>query len=456
MCGINLLFDDDEHTMNWMIARMGQRGTRHTIRSYFKDRLWLGHMRLPIQGLGEEWDHPLSLGKWDGAMVGELFNFKELEPTAQSDLPVALKYWDALGTGSLDLFDGFWAIVFIDRSAGTVYVITDPLAKKPLYYRKHPRTMISSEIWPLTLDESTPDPIYRSAVMKWGYCPDERTPFSEILKVPPGMILEIRHDGTVEKAYRYESKHLRPTAVDEISNPLYNLMKDAVKNRLVSDVPVSLLLSGGLDSSILYKLTEKITRNFTVFHVENSEEEYLNDLKIPGDVRVERIESESISLSEAIDANQTPVDLGSVIPQMALGRAIQKKGFNVALSGDGADELFGGYRRAMDYDSQMSDVFHELVYYHLPRLDTLMMASTVELRCPYLSWPVIRKAMTIPWRQRRSKEFLKAAFADLIPKRILERKKKPLRISGYDENRLGWRMRCMEEFDKILERRRLK
>jgi asparagine synthase (glutamine-hydrolysing) len=412
-------------------------------------------MRLPIQGLDKKWDHPISFGKWDGAMVGEFFNFKELEPLASSDLPVALKYWDALGTKSFDLFDGFWALVFIDRSAGTTYVVTDPLAKKPLYYRKRPRMMMSSEIWPLTIDAVTIDPVYRSAVMKWGYCPEDRTPFAEIQKIPPGMCMEIGIDGTIERAFRYESRLLKPTFDDEYGNPLYNLMKDAVKNRLVSDVPVSLLLSGGLDSSILYKITERLTHNFTVFHVANSEEEYLNDLDIPGDIRVVKVKVESVSFEDAIETNQTPVDLGSVIPQFALGKIISKAGFRVALSGDGADELFGGYRRAMDYDSQMSDVFHELVYYHLPRLDSLMMASTVELRCPYLSWPVIRKAMTIPWEQRRSKEFLKAAFADAIPKKILNRPKKPLRVSEYDDDRIGWRKKCVETFDRILERRKV-
>ena len=219
-----------------------------------------------------------------------------------------------------------------------------------------------------------------------------------------------------------------------------------MKRRLVSDVPVSLLLSGGLDSTILYKLIEQQTHNFTVFHVENDESEYLDDLNVPGDVKVIRVPSPVVNKSKIFEANQTPVDLGSVFPQYAIGKAVRENGFSVAISGDGADELFGGYRRAKEYDSQMSDVFHELIYYHLPRLDFLMSRFTIELRCPYLSFPVIQMMIGTPWSGRRSKEMLKEAFKDLIPKRILSREKKPLKTPKARDDKMGWRLECIKFF----------
>jgi len=223
---------------------------------------------------------------------------------------------------------------------------------------------------------------------------------------------------------------------------------------MVSDVPVSLLLSGGLDSSIIYKILERMTHQFTVFHVNNKEEEYLNDLDIPNDIPVRKIDLWLPGMiDEAVFANQTPVDMGSVIQQYALGKSIKEQGFNVAISGDGADELFGGYRRAMEYDSQASDIYHELIHYHLPRLDRLMMASTVELRCPYLSWDVLALAQKIPWKQRRSKELLKEIFIDLLPLSIIERSKRPLRIEQYDDSKINWRHMVMNAFDMVTERR---
>jgi asparagine synthase (glutamine-hydrolysing) len=462
MCGINILFNSDPEAAS-QILRMNEdlshRGLRKKVRSYFGGRVMLGHVRLPIQGLSDRWDHPQSWMQWDGAFVGEVFNFKELDPEAESDLPVMLKAWEKRGVQAFRSFDGFWAAAFIDNMKKRVYVITDPLAKKPLYIRFKPLA-ISSEIWPLVnLGKVTPDLIYYSSVAKWGYAFDGSTPFDEIKKIPAGRCLAISQYGKMianEQYWRwkYEEKYQVSPSVDH----LRSLIKRAVERRLVSDVPVSLLLSGGLDSTIIYKLVERQTHNFTVFHIENNESEFLEELKIPSDVRlVHVIPAESVSMKDAFRANQSPVDLGSVLPQFEMGRAVKADGFKVALSGDGADELFGGYQRAQEYDPQMSDIFQELIYYHLPRLDHLMMASMVELRCPFLSTSVVDYALRIPWDFRKKKEMLKKAFKSIVPSRIIDRAKVPLKIPEVRIDRVKWRLSCIKFFREEVanyERRR--
>ncbi len=143
------------------------------------------------------------------------------------------------------------------------------------------------------------------------------------------------------------------------------------------------------------------------------------------------------------------MDLGSVLPQYALSCAIKREGYNVVLSGDGADELFGGYGRARIYDSQYSDIFHELVYYHLPRLDKLMMANTIELRCPFLSRDVIQGALSVNYKQRTEKQFLKKIFQDIVPRPILERKKEPLKIADLrGKDKMNYRLDLINLFRK--------
>jgi asparagine synthase (glutamine-hydrolysing) len=125
---------------------------------------------------------------------------------------------------------------------------------------------------------------------------------------------------------------------------------------------------------------------------------------------------------------------------------LKEHGFNVVLTGDGADELFGGYRRIVQYDSQYSDIFGELVNYHLPRLDKTMMASTVELRSPFLAYFVIERALQLPYSKRLNKSELKLAFKDLVPEHILNRPKEPLKTIAVQEGGVEYRKQVIDRF----------
>lgn len=436
MCGINLAFGKDN--VEYMNDIIGCRGIRSKVKQLGNTGMYLGHVRLPIQGVDEEHDHPQQYKNIIGAHVGEVFNYKKFGDQ-QSDLPIILRGYSLIGEECFEYFDGFWSAVIFDEDTELIHIYTDPLAKKPLYIRDYP-IAVSSEIKSLILPskENSFDEVYFSSVAKWGYCPESRTPFNGIIKIPMGAHFVIDAKNQQLKSIDFY------TTLNDMQCPgyrrhdLYACMEDSIKNRTVSDVPISMLLSGGLDSTIIYYLLSAVVQEpLTIFHVENDESKYLDYIRLrPKDeIVMVDINKDDYDIEDVLWTNDGPVDLGSMIPQYLLGREISTYDFNVCISGDGADELFGGYKRAQEYDSQKSDVYHELVYYHLPRLDKMMSAHKVELRCPFLSWAVIQNAFNIPYEERINKKVLKDVFCKIVPDEILHRQKQPLRYRPDHLNR---------------------
>jgi len=433
--------------MNMMQSEITHRGIRQNQVEVTTD-CWLGHTRLPIQGLDSKWDHPFINKKGNiFSGVGEFFDFREKpgESEAENDFDVFIKYYEKMGDRAFARFDGFWSFIAYNNDSQNFYIYTDFLAKKPLYYRclKPDTYAVSSEIKPLmTLDDVTADELYFSTVAKWGYCMDNRTPYKEITKIPANTCMAIRL-GRTPSFYQY----MVPLAPKTKYNIRERIVK-AVERRMISDIPVAILCSGGLDSTIILKIVQGITDNYHVFTVPNgTDAEFVPYLEIPPD-KLTTLNLGTLDLIyNSLYWNESPVDLGSVLPQYALSCAIKKEGYNVVLSGDGADELFGGYGRARKYDSQYSDIFHELVFYHLPRLDKLMMANTIELRCPFLSRDIVEGAMAIVREQRTEKQFLKKLFPDLVPKEIRDRDKEPLKITELrKEDTLNYRLDLIDMF----------
>ena len=442
MCGLNYtpLGDGIIRKMNRTIEHRGLPGRSSTYSDYGVN---LGHVRLPIQGLSEAYDQPYKYGKYIFCFVGEIYNYKAISPKAKSDIAVLVRQWDKKGIDCFADFDWMGACLIFDTSSKELHIITDFLAKKPLYY--HTGTLsVSSEIKALVpFSNGKPDRLYFSTVEKFGYRYDERTPYEEIKKINPGAHIVIKGNRVKFEYYT----QLRSSSPKHLRSELTK----AVRNRLTSDVPISLLASGGLDSTIVLKLALKYTQDITIFHADNGEEEFLNYLDIPSAVKIQKLQKvERPSLFQRLYYNESPLDLGSLIPQYQLACAIAAEGFNVAISGDGADELFGGYRRAKEYDSQYSDIYDELVHYHLPRLDKIMMMRTIELRCPFLARPVVECALGVPYAMRMEKEYLKSQFKDIVHPKILNREKHPLKSSEVLHGGIRWSRELSEHYQDHL------
>jgi asparagine synthase (glutamine-hydrolysing) len=245
---------------------------------------------------------------------------------------------------------------------------------------------------------------------------------------------------------------------DDVLDWLWNKVEISTKNRLLSlDYPISILLSGGLDSSIIGGMLLKLGADVSWYTINNGpDNEYVRECENYWGIKVNQLDytmnAEDPAFSENLKEiyfkwNESPVDMGSVIPQYLLFDAI-KKGTNtrIVLSGDGADEMFGGYRRIDEYDSQGSDIFHELTHYHLPRLDKMSMAHTLELRNPFLNLELVQFAQQLPFELRKHKTVLKKAFKGLVPDSVIDRKKHPLKNERIVKDPLQYRIDAINYF----------
>ena len=383
------------------------------------DDIQLAHIALPIVNLNpHEAIQPLYTdGQVPCLFVGEIFNYKDFGDYYHDGQAIVEAHSDR-GCQDFHKFDGFWS--FVSIAQGNLFAATDYLGQKPIYYRKDIE-VIASEIDILKqFGPVTPNKLFLSNVAKWGYDPMGFTPWNEIYQVPPG---HYYYSGVCHRYWHWDKV--------EKTN-LYDDMKKAVKLRMGGQRKVAQLLSGGLDSTIVYGLLKEEGIEVDVpLHITNSEEDYAKlvcDKLIHISLDDGYDSTNILSDIEALNIHQSPVDLGSVKPQIAMARKLKSMDYNVVMTGDGADELFGGYRRAKEYDSQYSDIFCELPFYHLPKLDRTMMRFTVELRTPYLSPQVIAHALEIPYEKRNGeKKELKETFGHLVPEPILKRSKLPLK-----------------------------
>ena len=351
--------------------------------------------------------------------VGEIFNYEELG--YKTDIECAIEeFWNDPDHlfNRFHTFDGFWS--FVTMYDGDIIAATDYLAQKPVYYRTDIEALASEIDVLARLAPVTRDEVFMSNTLKWGYSPDPRTPWNEIKQVPPG---HYYHKGQVHKYWNWDQIGYTDLRTDLIR---------ATELRLGGQREVSILLSGGLDSTIIHNIiTKELGRTVTAIHVDNGEQDYAH-LVNPDAIQVKL---DNVTDHEAVIVHQSPVDLGSVKPQIAMAKKLRELGFYAVLTGDGADELFGGYRRAKEYDSQMSDMFCELPYYHLPKIDRTMMRYTIETRSPFLAPAVCAYAMNTPYVERDGeKKALKHWFYDLVPTEILNRDKHPLKTDAIRTN----------------------
>lgn len=357
-------------------------------------------------------------------------------------------------------WDGCWAIVYINQN-GTVYCFTDPLGKKQLYYNK--RGDICSQIKPLTSkDEFELDYLYLGAIQKWGYNTDDLTPFTSVKRVMPGKLYMFM-GGTLQNitpdcyfdwrwgTTRLSSEGLRTLVRNSVVEYAQGL-PEGTKN-------IAVLLSGGIDSSVIsYELlqiknegTALKGKELKFYTINNQEDAPFVDLfakKFGIKVKTLSYNMKDVNLRDALSINETPVDLGSMVPNQLMFQAIPEK---VIFTGDGPDEMFGGYRRIDEYDSQKSDVFHELSFYHLPRLEKAAWFFGKDLRCPWLSYDIVRYALSLPFEERKHKAPMKAAYAGIIPDEIINRPKLPLKNDELRADPMAYRRKLVETFVNLAE-----
>lgn len=432
MCGFNIAYGPDAlERVTLMNEALKHRGLYSNVRG--SADFAMGHVRLPIVGLDREFDQPYKDSRGNYFLfAGEILDFRETHPKAKCDVELLEELWDKYGFKERE---GFWSVVRHDTRTGYTSFLTDFLNKKPIYFRIAGGKVagVSSEVKALLpLGPNAPNENYFSQVIKFGYPLDPvSTPVDGIHKMRRGTRMTINCLGQILGMDEGADHMVQREQPRDLCNPtnVRKVIELSVKRRVLSsDVPVAFLLSGGLDSTIVFRLARRWVDKPKVFFVDNGEDARFINEACDG-CEVTQIYPEGVERDEAVKINDGPADMGSLFPQIALAKAIHRQApeVRVVLSGDGADELFGGYSRATRYDSQASDVFDEIVNYHAPRLDKTMMSQTLELRCPFLGRDVLRLALGVPYDLRTSKQLLKAAFVDIVPQSIIERPKLALR-----------------------------
>ena len=300
---------------------------------------------------------------------GEIYNFKELRTELEerghrfrtkSDTEVVLHGYREWGAKILNRLNGMFGLAIWDVKNGRLIVARDAMGIKPVYYRVTDGALtFGSEIRAvLAAIDSVPDiePIALHLFLRFRYTPSPLTMFQGIRKLAPGEMLVVESGRcAVRRWYNYAPIPFEHTKTDdEAVSELMELYRGAVKRHLLSDVPVGILLSGGLDSGLLLALMREHGANwpaYTVGYGDVFEDDELKDAAetarllgagfVP--VQLDRGEFEE-SLAKIVDCLEEPVTSSSIVPMYFVCQRARQD-VKVALIGQGPDELFGGYTR---------------------------------------------------------------------------------------------------------------
>ncbi|MFB3814209.1 MAG: asparagine synthase (glutamine-hydrolyzing) [Terriglobales bacterium] len=335
----------------------------------------LAFSRLAIQDLSPEANQPMQSesGRFVIAYNGEVYNPEELRALihrtpqsfrTHSDTEVLLACIEEMGLErTLRTINGMFAIALWDRLSGLVFLARDRLGKKPLHYTVDGRAIsFASEIKAILTAEDSARGVSTEAVEAYFslmFIPAPLTIFEGIRKVRPGQIVEIDRDLRLkERQYWsiedvYNGAELARGSYAELMEEADSLLTDATRRRLIGDVPAGVLLSGGVDSSLVaHALAKKCgvkLRTFTI-GLEDELDESREARAVADELGVEN-NCLTLKPADALNLVDTVVDhldepFGdySALPTYAVCN-VAKAGATVLLTGDGGDEVFGGYTR---------------------------------------------------------------------------------------------------------------
>jgi asparagine synthase (glutamine-hydrolysing) len=323
-------------------------------------------------------------GRWVMVYNGELFNFSELRAdlesrgvpfATESDTEVVLHAFIQDGLVACRRFRGMFAFVVYDRETGDLFAVRDQIGVKPLYWALRRGVFVAaSELRAMLRHPGVGAQLDLPGVIEYlafGHTSQGRTIVEDVRTLPPGHALTLR-DGRVEVTEYWDVLPPEPSEVDgAVADDLLELLDRAVAASLVSDVPLSLMLSGGLDSSAIAALAARhvdpaeLTAYSVSFGLANDESAAAARLARDLGMRHRELLLTEAELSGAFDAWLSGMDVPSANPTWIavshIARAVHSDGFKVLLSGDGGDELFGGYDRWMTYLR-----FHERAWRRTP------------------------------------------------------------------------------------------
>ncbi|MDY6861424.1 MAG: asparagine synthase (glutamine-hydrolyzing) [Thermodesulfobacteriota bacterium] len=375
MCGIcgKINFNPDSYVepdlINKMTSSLYHRGP-DDYGTFFDKNIGLGHRRLKVIDLSTAGNQPMCNEDRTIWIIfnGEIYNFQELRTSlirkghlfkSKTDTEVIIHLYEDEGVSCLNYFRGMFALAIWDVPLRRLFLARDRLGKKPLVYLYNKDSFaFASEIKSLLCDpEVKKDVDYRALhnYLTYQYIPSPSTIFKDIKKLPPAHYILLK-DGKMELK-RYWQVNFQDKLIykkeEEYKEHLLQIFEEAVRLRMLSDVPLGAFLSGGIDSSATVAMMSKLGGNpVKTFSIGFSESEY-NELEyariVAGLYKTDHeefvVKPDAISiLPKLIWHYNEPYADSSAIPSYYVSKLTRDK-VTVALNGDGGDESFAGYER---------------------------------------------------------------------------------------------------------------
>jgi len=333
----------------------------------------LGHTRLSVIDTSPRGHQPMANAAKTCWIIynGELYNYRSLREelqgfgavfVSQSDTEVILQAYERWGPDCVERLDGMFALGIWDGARQQLFCARDRTGKKPFFYYESPSMWaFASEIKALLAHPTVPDDVDERAVplyLAHGYVPSPGTWYRRIRQLPPGCWLRLdrRHHTTQIQTYWTVHRRVRPVTVlwPEARAQVRHLVTEAVRKRLIADVPLGAFLSGGIDSTIVVgvmsQLMEQPVRTFSIGFTGDARFDETRYARIAARrFRTNHtefvVEPQAVELLERlVYHHDQPFGDSSAIPTFLLC-GLTRQRVTVALNGDGGDELFAGYRR---------------------------------------------------------------------------------------------------------------
>lgn len=377
MCGIVGLIDFKNSTINPEVIKeaaniLAKRGPDN-LGFWTEQNVGLGHRRLSILDLSPAGNQPMisNDGRYVIVYNGEIYNFQELRTDLDSnphnwrsncDTEVIIKSYEKWGVDCLKRFHGMFALAIWDRHNKTLFAARDRMGVKPFYYHYSSHCFAFGsrpKVLPFIANNISKE-IDEQALrfyLEMGYIPAPYHIYKDIKKLPPAHYLILRGDKIHIQRY-WDFRQIRPEdswqkrKEEDLVDELDYIVSKCVKYRMISDVPIGAFLSGGLDSSVVVALMKKYAndsvKTFTIGFTENKYDEAIYANNVAKHLGTEhyceymKMEDLLSLLPAFFEEYDEPLSDNSTFPTMAVSK-MTRKHVKVSLSGDGGDELFGGY-----------------------------------------------------------------------------------------------------------------
>ena len=336
---------------------------------YVEKSTALGHARLAIIDTSASANQPFTDagGRYSMVFNGEVFNYKEIEaqlngfkPLTSSDTEILLQGYVEWGEKVLEKLNGFFAIAIHDKETDELFLARDRMGIKPLLVYKDENAVVFGSEMKSLMAFGIPKSVDKNSQFlyhQFNYTPFPETIFDNVQELEPGTWMKVKGSDVETGTYWSIPKPTAPKtkmSYEQAQNKLRELMEKSVQRRMISDVPLGSFLSGGIDSSVIATLAARQTDKLNTFSIGYADEPLFDEThyaeavakNIGSNHTVFKLTNDDLyaDLHAVLNYIDRPFADSSALPVHILCRHTRKH-VTVALSGDGADELFSGYNK---------------------------------------------------------------------------------------------------------------